>query len=249
MFNDWEEWRSCEGSPRECGTEPSRPNVQVVMRAWVRWARLPCVTGSAYSLAQRSEWAGGEEAQPHSPDTLVLAIQEKNMLQSNQGSGSPFFSQRKVCDFFFIFTLLLCFFFTFYFYFYICTFLHFYIFTIFTFTLTFTPHTAIVAACAVRTWKSVHYFFLALYFAVLCPVFGCCLWSAKNWILWEMPWCSGAQCLARQWIHILHQFLVYRTFPTSKWTRIERSVSVLLQNGEVCSADASVFGPRRDART
>ena len=29
-----------------------------------------------------------------------------------------------------------------------------------------------VAACAVRTWKSVHYFLLASYFAVLCPVFG-----------------------------------------------------------------------------
>ena len=35
------------------------------------------VTGSAYPLAPRSEWAGGEEAQRHSPDTLVLAIQEK----------------------------------------------------------------------------------------------------------------------------------------------------------------------------
>ena len=33
----------------------------------------------------------------------------------------------------------------------------------------------------------VHYFLLALYLAVLCPVFGCCLWSAENWILREMP--------------------------------------------------------------
>ena len=33
----------------------------------------------------------------------------------------------------------------------------------------FRPST--VAACAVRTWKSVHYFLLASYFAVLCPVF------------------------------------------------------------------------------
>ena len=64
----------------ECLWEPS-----LVPSGWV-------VTGSAYPLAQRSEWAGGEEAQPHSPDTLVLAMQakKKNMLQSNQGSGSPF---------------------------------------------------------------------------------------------------------------------------------------------------------------
>ena len=45
--------------------------------ACVWWGRVPGVTGSAYPLAQRSEWAGGEEAQPHSPDTLVLAIREK----------------------------------------------------------------------------------------------------------------------------------------------------------------------------
>ena len=43
-------------------------------------------------------------------------------------------------------------------------------------------------ACAVRTWKSVHYFLLASYFAVLCLVFGCCFWSTGNWFLWEMLW-------------------------------------------------------------
>ena len=49
----------------------------------------------------------------------------------------------------------------------------------------------------------VHYFLLALYQAVLCPVFECCMWSAESWILREMPWCSGAQCLARLWPHVL----------------------------------------------
>ena len=39
---------------------------------------------------------------------------------------------------------------------------------------------SIVAVCAVRTWNSVHYFLLASYFAVLCPVFGCCSWSTGN---------------------------------------------------------------------
>ena len=53
------------------------------------------------------------------------------------------------------------------------------------------------------------------------------------------------QCLAQQWIHVLHQCLVLdarRTFSPSKKTRILRcSVSVLTQIGEVCSADASAF--------
>ena len=48
----------------------------------------------------------------------------------------------------------------------------------------------------------VHYFFMALYLAVLCPLFGCCLWSTENWILWVMPWCSGVHCLARFWLHV-----------------------------------------------
>ena len=48
----------------------------------------------------------------------------------------------------------------------------------------FRPST--VAACAVRTWK----------FGVWC--FGYCLRSAGNRILRELPWCSGAQCLASE---------------------------------------------------
>ena len=44
----------------------------------------------------------------------------------------------------------------------------------------------------------VHYLLMARYKAALCPVFGCCLRSAENWILREMPWCSGAQCLASE---------------------------------------------------
>ena len=39
-------------------------------------------------------------------------------------------------------------------------------------------------------------------------------------------------------------------FSTLLWTRILRcSVSVLTQNGEVCSVDASAFSLGRDART
>ena len=67
---------------------------------------------------------------------------------------------------------------------------------------------------------------------------------------------TRAQCLTRQWRHVLHQCLALvdelHTFSTAKWTRILRcSVfslgivldSVLTQNGEVCSADASVYSP------
>ena len=56
------------------------------------------------------------------------------------------------------------------------------------------------------------------------------------------------QHLARRWIHVLRQFPrlldELHTVSTAKWTRILRcSVSVLKQNGEVCSADASVYSP------
>ena len=43
---------------------------------------------------------------------------------------------------------------------------------------------------------------------------------------------TRGQCVARQWIHVLHQCLVLdelRTFSTSKWTRILRCLSVLSQ--------------------
>ena len=54
------------------------------------------------------------------------------------------------------------------------------------------------------------------------------------------------QCLARQWIHVLRQYLAplddLHTFSTVKWTRsLNLFFSVLTQNGEVCSVDASVF--------
>ena len=55
----------------------------------------------------------------------------------------------------------------------------------------------------------VHYYFMALYLAVLCPVFGCCLSSPENWILWVMPWCSGVHCLARSWLHVPSECCLY----------------------------------------
>ena len=51
----------------------------------------------------------------------------------------------------------------------------------------FRPST--VAACAVRTWKSVHYFLLASYFAVSCPAVG-----VQG--IGFFGRCCGAQCLA-----------------------------------------------------
>ena len=111
----------------------------------------------------------------------------------------------------------------------------------------------------------VHYFFMALYLAVVCPVFGCCLWSTVNWILWVMRWCSRVHCLARFWQHVPSECCLrntvldlsedslviaamlgfmndFRTFCTWLWTRILKfSLSILVQNGEVCSADVSVF--------
>ena len=102
-------------------------------------------------------------------------------------------------------------------------------------------------ARAVRTRNVVHYFLLASYLAVPCLVFVCCLWSTENWTLW-------AQCLARLWIHVLHQYFALlddlHTFSTVKWTRIQRcSVSVLTWNGEVCAADASALSPGMGVRT
>ena len=53
---------------------------------------------------------------------------------------------------------------------------------------------------------------------------------------------TRVQCLAEQWIHVLRQYVALFDEFCMKWTRILRfSVSVLTQNGEVCSADASVL--------
>ena len=58
----------------------------------------------------------------------------------------------------------------------------------------------------------------------------------------------GAQHLVRQWIHVMLQYIwlwdEFSTFSTSTWTRNLRcSFSVLTQNGEVCSVDASGYCP------
>ena len=55
------------------------------------------VTGSAYPLAQRSEWAGGEEAQPHSPDTLVLAMQAEKTCPNPIRPPDPLIVARGKC--------------------------------------------------------------------------------------------------------------------------------------------------------
>ena len=69
-----------------------RPGAGVAIRA-------PDTQEPTGNIGLGSQGDIGEEAQPHSPDTLVLARQrKKNMLQSNQGSGSPYCSHRKVCD-------------------------------------------------------------------------------------------------------------------------------------------------------
>ena len=79
---------------------------------------------------------------------------------------------------------------------------------------------------------------------------------------------ADSECLDRLWIHVLHQLqggfeknsLIFYSgpevedecfaFSTVKWTRILRfSVSVLTQNGEVCSADASALSPDIRGRT
>ena len=66
---------------------------------------------------------------------------------------------------------------------------------------------------------------------------------------------SLGACLSRQRIHVLHQYLalfgrIAHIIYGVKWTRILRfSVSVLTQNGEVCSADASALCPGMRART
>ena len=82
-----------------------------------------------------------------------------------------------------------------------------------------------------------------LYLAVFTSMSGCFVWDAEHWILWEMT-LAVAQCLARRWLHVLRQYLAFRRiayFSTLPWTRILKClVFVLTQNGEECSADASV---------
>ena len=83
-------------------------------------------------------------------------------------------------------------------------------------------------------------------------VSGCCMWNTDHWILREMTWSMGAM-LGSTVDMGLRQYLAFdefHTISTLPWTRIlKRLVFVLTQNGEDCSADASVFGLRRDART
>ena len=83
-----------------------------------------------------------------------------------------------------------------------------------------------------------HYFLIPSYLAV----------TRENWIVREILRLFVRNAWNRQWIHALHQYLAlldeFCTFSTVEWTRILRcSVSVLTQNGEGCSADASAFSP------
>ena len=66
----------------------------------------------------------------------------------------------------------------------------------------------------------VPYFPMALYLAVTCPVSGCCMWfmeldSSGDYAL------TRGQCLARQWIHVLHQCLVLDEFTHSFYVEVD----------------------------
>ena len=68
-----------------------------------------------------------------------------------------------------------------------------------------------------------------------------------NWILREMT-LPRAQHLVRQWIHVMLQYTWllddFPTISTSTWTRnLWCFFSVLTQNGQVCSVDASGYCP------
>ena len=99
----------------------------------------------------------------------------------------------------------------------------------------------------------VHYFLIPSHLAVTRHVTVCCMWNTEIRILREILRLFGAM-FGSTVVHVLHQCLALldelRTFSTTKWTRILRcSVSVLTQNGEVCSADASALSPGMRART
>ena len=78
----------------------------------------------------------------------------------------------------------------------------------------------------------------------LSSVSGCCMWggsldsSGDDFVYGRSAWLdSGYGVCGSTWL--LDEF---HTVSTSPWTRILKcSLSVLTQNGEVCSADASVF--------
>ena len=82
-----------------------------------------------------------------------------------------------------------------------------------------------------------------LYLAVASSLSGCCLEYRELHSSGESVVCT--QCPARQVIHVMRQSWLFfldelYTISTSKWTRILVFFSVLTQNGEVCSADASI---------
>ena len=76
------------------------------------------------------------------------------------------------------------------------------------------------------------------YQAVLCPVFGRCMWSTELDFSGHARF-FGGQCLARQWIHVLHQYLAlldeFCTCSTVKWTRILRCQSPFSRRVEKCA--------------
>ena len=94
-------------------------------------------------------------------------------------------------------------------------------------------------ARVVHTWK-----FGALFRSGLVPgslVSG--VWvllvEYRYWIFREMLPFFGAQCLARQWLHVLHQYGTLldelHTFSTLLWTRILRFGSLFLRRTEKCA--------------
>ena len=85
--------------------------------------------------------------------------------------------------------------------------------------------------------------FSSLYLAVIACSFGCCLWSTvigfsgdPGATLCAMLGSTVVTCSAA----VLAFLDELHTFSMSTWTRIAAYFSVLTQNGEVCSVDASV---------
>ena len=64
----------------------------------------------------------------------------------------------------------------------------------------------VIPVCAVRTWNSgaLILLFSSLYLAVIVCSSGCCLWSTVIGFSGD-PGATRAQCLVRQWLHVLRQ--------------------------------------------
>ena len=96
-----------------------------------------------------------------------------------------------------------------------------------------------------------HFSSTTLYLAIYSSVPGCCLWNTVLDSSEDDFVCGRNAWLDSGYIFCISIWLLTNPahFLRRSGLELTCSVSVLLQKGEVCSADASVFGPRRDART